>query len=246
MCWPVSITVADHSDSTPWDLPVPAVRNKTARAVVFLRVLFFLLLLLNIVYVLWRTQIHPPPTPPAMHNPPSPSETHLRTLWLLHERPPVLICHAVGPFRFQASAQHALTHLKTRGLQAELRTVEKQETLGYRVYLPPQPTREQARKLLTRLSEQGIEDLYVITEGDKNNGLALGVFSQHVRAQRRVEQFKRLGYPAEIETRTLTLTMYWIDFEALPEQALAVKAELPTQLSLVQAAHCRTTATDLR
>lgn len=218
----------------------------TPRHAVFTRVLFFLLLLLNIVYALWHTQIHPPAAPTTVQNPPSSSETQLRTLWLLHERPPVLICHAIGPFRFQASAQHALTHLRTRGLEAELRTVEKQETLGYRVYLPPQPSREQARKLVSRLSEQGIEDMYVITEGDKNNALALGVFSQQARAQRRVDELKRLGHFAEIETRTLTLTMYWIDFKALPEQAHTLKAELPTQLNLLQAPHCRPADTEPR
>lgn len=197
--------------------------------------LFFILLFINVFYALWRTQVEP--TQPPLNTTPVTIPIYadvVQPIILLHEHNRQLDCHAIGPFRFRVAAEHALERAKSRDIEATLRIEEKQEILGYRVFLPPFASRDAAREVATYLSQQGIEDMYVIHEGEQRHAIALGVFSRQSRAKLRVEQIQSLGHTPQIETRALTLTMFWIDFIATVEKANALLAELPTELQVTR------------
>ncbi|WP_018952628.1 hypothetical protein [Thioalkalivibrio sulfidiphilus] len=200
-----------------------------------MRTLVLILILLNGAFLYWQTQVKPPGETG------SPVESleirNAARLVLLSERAAGVVpeappsaqtagaaprwhCETVGPFMSRMEAQALSTQLEAQGLLGDLRSVSREIVSSYWVYLPPRATREAALNLARDLAGRGLLDLYVIGEGEHRNGISLGLFSEHERARRRVEQVEAMGYGPRIEARTRTQTLYWLDL-AGPEEAYA-------------------------
>jgi len=88
-------------------------------------------------------------------------------------------------------------------LQARNATVRvRPDTAGgaerYMVYLPPLESRDAAEVEVQRLRENGIRDLFLIPRGERENGIALGVYSRLANAEERRAQLGRLGFEARV------------------------------------------------
>jgi hypothetical protein len=203
-----------------------------------MRALVLILILLNGAYFYWQTQVQPGreadmpvervETGQAPHlvllserreDPPEQDEPARETTGAA----PRWSCETVGPFVSRMEAQALGTQLEALGLIVELRSVSREVVSSYWVYLPPRATRDAALNLARDLAGRGLLDLYVIGEGEHRNGISLGLFSEHERARRRVEQVEAMGYGPRIEARTRTQTLYWLDL-AGPEEAYASTA----------------------
>ncbi|ACL73479.1 SPOR domain-containing protein [Thioalkalivibrio sulfidiphilus] len=200
-----------------------------------MRTLVLILVLLNGAYLYWQTQVKPPR---EAGTPVESLETRNATrLVLLSERiagpapeapaspetlgtAPRWHCETVGPFVSRMEAQTLSAQLEAQGLMGDLRSVSREIVSSYWVFLPPRATREAALNLARDLAGRGLLDLYVIGEGEHRNGISLGLFSEHERARRRVEQVEAMGYGPRIEARTRTQTLYWLDL-AGPEESYA-------------------------
>jgi hypothetical protein len=109
--------------------------------------------------------------------------------------------------------------LEAQGAVASLRSVSREVVSAYWVLLPPRDSLEAAHAVAGSLGEQGIRDLYVITEGEHRAALSLGLFSEHERARRRVIELRALGHEPRIETRLRTRTVHWLDL-AVPSDRI--------------------------
>jgi hypothetical protein len=119
-------------------------------------------------------------------------------------------CVSLGPFADMAQAEAAIATSGWSDYQPVLREISGVRTT-YWVYLPPFRDRPSANRALRTLSEMGINDAYVVGEGEDRNAIALGLFSDQERASRRVGQIQALGVTAQVGTLERTITQYVID-----------------------------------
>ena len=113
-------------------------------------------------------------------------------------------CSIVSGFIDQAQAESFMVLARAANLQALLDVIGPEVPAEYRLYLPPTPSRDIAAAILSDLSERlesedlGLE-IYLITRGEQENGIALGLFAERGLAEIAQEQVAALGYGPQIE-----------------------------------------------
>ncbi|MBA8885097.1 SPOR domain-containing protein [Dokdonella fugitiva] len=208
----------------------------------FVRALFMLLLALNIGGACWLAFANRPPADVAPATDPGVPRLELLAerdgddhaeLASAPESPADLAndqCRRFGPFPTQADARAAMTALTPLTKRIRVREEHATQTRGYWVYLPAMPTREQALATARALAAKSVHDYYVVTAGDQQNTISLGLFRDQGNAERRRAEIAALGFSPKVNTRTEDLPVYWLDF------ALA-GAEPPDLASRVAGAH---------
>lgn len=106
-------------------------------------------------------------------------------------------CIVFGGFVDQLAAEQAIRLLSQYGVVPKLNTVETQGTASYLVYLPPFKSRAEALTNLHELQASGI-DSFIIGEGERVNGISLGVFAKEESAKKLQTQLKSKGYNSSI------------------------------------------------
>jgi hypothetical protein len=102
-------------------------------------------------------------------------------------------CFVLGGFIDQTAAEQAVEFLSERGIANKLSVIEKQGTGSYLVYLPPFQSRADALVKLHELKANGV-DSFIIADGERINGISLGVFSKEESAKKLQNQLKDKGY----------------------------------------------------
>lgn len=192
-----------------------------------LRALILLLLCMNIGVSIWWVAHREPPKPilPA-------TERGVSSLALLGEaeRPPMAdaaelsaapealsansVCLSIGPFSTPADLRQAMNALLPKTERIQYREVAAVALRGYRVFLPAAGSRAQALETARALSQRGITDYYVVTAGDQQNTVSLGIFRELENASKRHDAVAALGYNPSIEARTEQAPQWWIDLAA--------------------------------
>lgn len=201
------------------------------------RILFLFLLALNAAAGAWLYHHRPGPTsfPPA-------SDEGVPALVLLSERnaedmaaaaaaaemaaapqamdaPPPPPCYSLGPFASAEALDRAMALLAPRVARNQYRETSAEITRGYWVYLPAYDSREAALKAARQLNAAGVRDYYVVTTGERQNTVSLGLFRDRENASRREQQISALGFPARLEERTEVERQFWLDYQENPDQA---------------------------
>lgn len=206
----------------------------------FVRVLFLLLLALNIGSGLWLLLGGSSETGPvAAHDAGVPvlvllaeqdrgidPSAELALEPVSQERVADEVCVTLGPFTNQAdmrSAAGALAPLATRLRHRETHVAEAR---GHWVYLPAFETREEALAAARELAARGVRDYYVVTAGDQQNTVSLGLFRDEGNAQRRRTQISELGFAAQLTVRSEDRPQYWVDVASRPADNDALLASL--------------------
>lgn len=188
-----------------------------------MRIAFFALLFVNLVYFAWAHWIDTPR--PA---PPNEAIARLPQLKLVDELPPsqrpqpdtaqkmVLsqptVCLSVGPFGDIANSAQAAALLRAKGFDPKQRAEAAQTSSGYWVYVNGLKTQADADKALATLERSGIKDALVMPQtADAGRRLSLGLYSDRGRADRRAQAVRTAGLEAEVAERKLPGTVYWVD-----------------------------------
>jgi cell division septation protein DedD len=129
-------------------------------------------------------------------------------------------CASIGPFATQADMRGAINALTPLVNRVQYREAHATETRGYWVYLPATSSREQALGIARQLSAKGVRDYYVVTAGDQQNTISLGLFRDRGNAEKRRNEVAALGFSPDLVTRTEELPVYWIDFASDPQRRL--------------------------
>ena len=122
------------------------------------------------------------------------------------------ICWQIGPFKEEISGKQVASRLAAMDISVQLQTIEIPGKPDYWVHIPPQVSRKAAIKLLRELQSKKI-DSFLITEGELENGLSLGFFTQQDRAQKIFEQRAKQGYDAKIKIVPRARTELWAVFD---------------------------------
>ena len=215
----------------------------------FSRILFLLLLALNIGVALWLV-LAPQPQARAF----APTDPGVTELVLLSERdrgsdasaaelasaPEAEAdlrndtCVSIGPFPTQADMRAALNALTPLVSRIQYRDAHTTETRGFWVYLSAQSSREKALTLARALSNKGVRDYYVVTAGDQQNTISLGLFHDQGNAQKRLTEIAALGFAPQLIARTEDLPVYWVDFAENSAHPVDWRAHVNAQLNLRQ------------
>ena len=193
--------------------------------------LFALLVLANVGLALWATGFRPgsdvPEGPrPALH----PDKMRLvdesgAQLLARNARPAAAGkteaggCYRIGPFADAAQADKASAVLKEIPLAYERRAEEQTVVTGYRVYLPPLPTRDTAEKKRRELSRLGFKDSSVMQEEGMENALSLGLFTVKANAQKHLQALAAKKIDARMQTLSQARTLHWLYLGAVESPA---------------------------
>lgn len=126
-------------------------------------------------------------------------------------------CLSLGPFTTPADLRKAMNLLTPQVGRIQFREVAAVAVRGYRVYLPAAGNRAQALATARALAEHGINDYYVVTAGDQQDTISLGIFRDLVNARARHDAIAALGYEPTIDARTEQQPQWWVDIAAAPE-----------------------------
>ena len=209
----------------------------------FLRLLFLLLLALNLGAAAWllfgRVPVEalPPATDPGV------PELHLLSEVRKAAQPagassapaPPRVhdaCGTLGPFMTAVDMRSAVQALSTHVARIQYREEQVQRSHGYWVYLPAVASREAALDEARALAAKGINDYYVVTAGDSQNTISLGLFNDQSNAQNRLAQLQKLGFAAKVEQRVDTEPAYWVDYAVPEDVAFNWQAWLPGRSDL--------------
>jgi len=191
----------------------------------FPRFLFLFLLALNIGGACWIAFAPPAPAAPLPVGDPS-----VARLVLLSERDgaahaaaagnsargtPISTddaCVSIGPFATQSDMRAALRALTPLSRRIQFRDARATQSRGYWVFLAAMKTREEALGIARALSSKGVRDYYVVTAGDQQNTVSLGLFREQANAERRRAEIAAMGFAPEMVQRTEELPVYWIDY----------------------------------
>jgi hypothetical protein len=228
-----------------------------------MKILFLILLLLNLGLVAWHYWIVPQPEQsralesgvprlrlwqPADNRAPAPSVTAPTQVPVpATHRPPATAetvslrntggtpsCAEFGPFDDSDAASRAAAVLKARGIAVIVTTRTKAVQSGYWVYFPPFATYDAAKAMETKLRRRGIKDVFIVGDGEQRNAISLGVFSDSARAARRRDALRKLGFKPKLGRRLRDEDRYWLRATAAAGEVLPQAASLATAGTLTR------------
>jgi hypothetical protein len=125
--------------------------------------------------------------------------------------PAAPVCLRFGPFADAAARDAARATLQGMGAQATARDVPARGVRGWKVFLPPQASREAAQALAEKLKAAGISDLFVLAQGEDANSIALGRFSSEAGARARQAELQGKGVQASVGPIGGTPAQAWLE-----------------------------------
>lgn len=197
----------------------------------FLRLLFVLLVMLNIVACAWLLlgqpyAYAPPATDPGvpelrlLSELPAPAATAAAVdgaaapAATAANAPADLRCLTLGPFATPHDLQQARDALAPLTRRMRSRQEQVAQSRSWWVYLPAPGSRAQALALTRQLAAHGIRDYFVVSGGDQSNTISLGLFKDQDNARKRRADVIAAGFPARVTERTESAPQYWLDLVA--------------------------------
>lgn len=194
------------------------------------RVIFFALLLVNLLYLGWSQWVAVPAPPPASpiaglprlklvsELPPAQRAALARKMSL--QKPPA-VCVSVGPFDDPAIAGKAAALLQAKSLAPQQRIAQSPAIRRFWVYLDGLPSDAAVSRVLHRLEHGGIDDAEAMPPDAQGRTISLGLFSDRVRADRRATAVRAMGLRPKMNERMVPGTVYWLDV-TLPNSSTSV------------------------
>jgi len=122
-----------------------------------------------------------------------------------------------------AEAPRAEQALEPLALGARLAQRRSEETAGWWVFVPPQPSRAAALKKAAELKSLGVDDFFVIQdEGKTRWAISLGIFSSEDAARSRLEALRAKGVrSAQTGARETQVAKTWFQLRGAEAAQLA-------------------------
>jgi len=125
-----------------------------------------------------------------------------------------LSCYSLGPFAAEKSVKSASSVLSELGLVTNYKSETRREVSGHWVYIPPLPSRDDARKVITMLKERGLKDFLIVSSGTRRNAISLGFFGTREGAQQHQARMKAIGLNPILEESYRETKGFWLDFSS--------------------------------
>lgn len=207
-----------------------------------MRVAFFVLLAVNLVYLAWAGWVDAPPAPPVTtQTTPTLPELALAAEQVARTDQPELAnapadpsaartqsvgstpalaatgasnrCVSVGPFNDLDRVARAAALLRDRGLNPRQRAEPGETWNGYWVYVGGLKTEKDLAKVMKTLAQAGLTDAAPMPETSEGRRVSVGLFSEKDRAEKRASAINKLGLSADLVERKQPGTVYWVDMD---------------------------------
>lgn len=132
------------------------------------------------------------------------------------------ICWAVGPYPVELDAKHLYARMLAMDIKAKVEARPEVIKKEYWVYLPPLANRKQAMRKLKELQKRKV-DSFVITEGELENGISLGLFAKQESVDALVKKLAQKNIEASVRPLTRTRNQYWVLAPVNPESPVTEK-----------------------
>jgi hypothetical protein len=182
------------------------------------RVIFFALLLVNLLYMGWSEWIDvpgpPPPSPIAalprltLANELSPDKRAALAKMAAETAPR---CVSVGPFDDPGVATQAAALLKAKSFAPQQRAAEAPAVRRFWVYLDGFTSDAAVTVALHKLERAGIDDAEAMPPQAGGRRISLGLFNDRDHADRRAKVVRTMGFKPATTERMLPGTVYWLD-----------------------------------
>lgn len=187
----------------------------------FLRFLVMLMLTGNLGLWIWQQQLPllPLPPDPQLDQPQSDTDPGVPSIeMVMHAGDEASQCSSFGPLRTPLEQQRAVERIRTFAQTVWIRESRSVVERGWWVYLPPVTTRAEALKQAEQIAEAGIDDYFVVTAGDMENTVSLGLYSEEAKARERQARIQAQGFDAGIGLRREPEPRYWVDYRLDPQR----------------------------
>jgi hypothetical protein len=194
------------------------------------RVIFYGLALVNLLFLGWSEWIDVPPAPAPSSIASLPRLTLASDLspdkraalarkMSLETSPPQ--CVSVGPFEDPAIAGKAATVLLAKGFTPQQRVAESPAIRRFWVYLDQFRSDATEMRVLHRLERAGIDDAEAMPAAAGGRRVSLGLFTDSKLAAQRAKVVQAMGFKPVTTERMLPGTVYWLDL-TLPNASTPV------------------------
>lgn len=120
-------------------------------------------------------------------------------------------CMALGPFATQEDLRIARNALNAQVQRMRARQEQTTQSRGWWVHLPPSPNHAAALAQARQLGARNIQDYFVVSAGDNQNTVSLGLFKDPANARKRRDEIVAAGFQVQMNERTETVPEYWLD-----------------------------------
>lgn len=205
-----------------------------------MRYLFLTFLLANIAFFVWSQRLSPPPQSTFKV-----VDDGINKLELIAEAEPDAVdskttetppdindsvqqmCFSAGPFDVEANVHAAKEAIEPLVLKTNIRKITTTQEAGYWVYLPALSSRAEALKKGRELAAAFVRDYYVVTSGNNENSISLGLYREPYNADARIAELSQKGFAVQKEIRIEQWPEFWLDF-SITEPQLATLPDLKT------------------
>jgi hypothetical protein len=129
------------------------------------------------------------------------------------EKKEPLLCLMIGPFKDEVTGKQVLTRLAALDIHPKMEAINVPGKPNYWVHIPPQSSRKVAIKLLRELQSKNI-DSFLISKGELENGISLGIFTKLASAEGVSAKRVKEGYDARVLTVPSSRKELWAVFSA--------------------------------
>ncbi len=155
-------------------------------------------------------------------------------------------CGELGPLRSRNMAEgyrRVLSRSEAATVEAEARS--GQEITGYWAMIPALPDVASAEAMLKKLQAAGLEDLWLIRDGELENAISLGLYTEERYARRHADNVRKMGFEPVVVPKKKKARVYWVVFSGIDEAVLKEfeGKQLPANTRL-QKKVCKQTLTD--
>jgi hypothetical protein len=124
---------------------------------------------------------------------------------------PNYACMALGPFATPDDLRNARNALGSQVQRMRARQEQTMQSRGWWVYLAPSASHTAALAQARALGARNVNDYFVISSGDDQNTVSLGLFKDPTNARKRRDEVVSAGFPAQMSERTERVPEYWLD-----------------------------------
>ncbi len=119
------------------------------------------------------------------------------------------LCISFGPFAEQKQADELSDWLHEKEIQNKQK--RKEPDKYFWIYLPASESKSEATTAIENLKSKGVQDYKIISEGNLQNAISLGLFSTQSAANKRLNELENIGYQPIIVPRYKSQSIIWVD-----------------------------------
>jgi hypothetical protein len=119
----------------------------------------------------------------------------------------------LGPFEHEEEARGMLAKVRSLDAEAELRKLAGTRVDSYWLLYPKAENIFAARANRQMLQEKGVRDVWLLSGGELDGALSLGLFPQREQAAQLQERLRTQGIETQIQPRRVGGETYWLKLD---------------------------------